>query len=173
VVDVGTGTARIAIELARAAPGCRIVATDLAEQMLIVARRNVESAGLGDRIALLRVDAKGSALESASFDAVISNSIVHHIPEPRSVFAEMLRLRAPGGLLFVRDLERPSSDRALAELVRTYASEDTPRQRALFEASLRAALTVDEVAEIAASFGLDRRAVTRTSDRHWTLVDRA
>jgi hypothetical protein len=57
--------------------------------------------------------------------------------------------------------------------VTTYASGETPRQRDLFEASLRAALTLDEVRVMCRAHGLPEGAVTQTSDRHWTLAWRA
>lgn len=172
VVDVGTGTARIPLSLCGLHPGCTVTATDLADHMLAVAERNVRAAGLGGRITLARADAKGSALPRGGFDVVMSNSIVHHIPSPASLFEELLALAAPGGLLFVRDLERPESEERLAELVSTYAAHDTPKQRGLFADSLRAALTLDEVVALVARFGLPASAVARTSDRHWTFTAR-
>jgi hypothetical protein len=47
------------------------------------------------------------------------------------------------------------------------------RQAGLFEASLHAALTVDEVVALAAPLGIPSEAVRQTSDRHWTLSGRA
>jgi 2-polyprenyl-3-methyl-5-hydroxy-6-metoxy-1,4-benzoquinol methylase len=102
----------------------------------------------------------------------MSNSIVHHIPEPARSLADMVRLLAPGGLLFVRDLERPRDDAAVRHLVQTYVANETPRARDLFEASLRAALTLDEVVALVAPLGIPASAVTRSSDRHWTLAHR-
>ena len=169
VIDVGTGTARIPIELCRVAPGCSVVATDLADHMLAVARRNVDAAKLADRITLVRGDAKGSALDG-DFDVVMSNSIVHHIPSPEAIFRELARLGR--GLLFVRDLERPESEDALSHLVETYAANESPRARGLFADSLRAALTVDEVAALVLPLGVPPSSITRTSDRHWTLAHR-
>src|SRR4051812_42185706 len=52
VLDVGTGTAQIPIEIARRSVPVQITAIDLAEQMLILGRENVERAGLSDRIHL-------------------------------------------------------------------------------------------------------------------------
>src|SRR5213596_410548 len=52
ILDVGTGTALIPIELCNTHPSAEVVAIDLAEQMLKVARDNVSEAGLGDRIRL-------------------------------------------------------------------------------------------------------------------------
>jgi len=170
VVDVGTGTARIPVALCELHPRCSIVATDLAEHMLAVARANI--VGSRERIELVRVDAKGSTLPAHAFDVVMSNSIVHHIPEPALFFAEVVRLCAPGGLIFVRDLERPRDEAGLQHLVDTYARDETERARGLFRDSLRAALTVDEVVELVRPLGISGDAVTRTSDRHWTMAVR-
>jgi ubiquinone/menaquinone biosynthesis C-methylase UbiE len=179
VLDVGTGTAQIPIELCRRAPDAKVVAIDLAEHMLSLGRANVASAGLSARIELRRVDAKLTQLAGGSFPTVMSNSIVHHIPEPSVVLAEMWRLVAPGGWLFVRDLSRPSDERTLDALVTRYAGEPPPdpagaaaflHQRDLFRASLHAALTADEIADLVAPLGVRRDAVSMTSDRHWTLI---
>lgn len=175
VLDVGTGTALIPIALCKRQPNVRVVALDLAEQMLARARSNVAGAGLSGRVDLVLRDAKKSGFAARSFDAVISNSIVHHIPNPENALADMWSLVANGGVLFVRDLSRPESEEAVRELVDTYAptgDERTNRQRALFEASLRAALTVDEVESAAARAGIANASVEMTSDRHWTLVAR-
>lgn len=165
VVDVGTGTARIPIELCRMHPSVRVVATDLADHMLAVAKKNVADAGLNDRITLRRADAK-VAIEDR-FDVVMSNSIVHHIPDPSMLFRELVRL---GRTIFVRDLERPSSEEQLQALVQKHAARESERARGLFVDSLRAALTVDEVIALVAPLGIPASAITRTSDRHWTLA---
>ncbi len=179
VVDFGTGTAQIPIALCRRAAGFAVVAIDLAEHMLDLARRNVARAQLGDRILLEKVDAKGTPYEDGAFGACMSNSIVHHIPEPAQCFAEMWRITAPGGLLFVRDLHRPESSADVDRLVALHGG--TPpadpalvasfeNQRALFRASLCAALTVAEIAALVAPLGIPGSAVTMTSDRHWTIA---
>lgn len=168
VLDVGTGTALIPIALARADLQAQVLGVDLAESMLEVGRRNVEKAGLESRITLELVDAKGLPFADGGFDAVVSNSIVHHIPEPAQALAGMVRLVAPGGTLFVRDLARPDSLEALAQLVETHAGHESPRARGLFQDSLHAALTVEEVQAIVQGLGLPIDGVRPTSDRHWT-----
>ena len=170
VLDVGTGPARIPIALARADARAPILGIDLARHMLDRARRNVEEAGLSDRVKLQLADAKGVPYPDGQFEAVISNSIVHHIPEPSAALAEMVRLVAPGGTLFVRDLRRPDDGPSLAAIVRAYASEESESARALFSASLRAALTASTISgrswrPLGLSAGDD---VVRRPDRHWT-----
>ena len=168
VLDLGAGTAQIPVELARRAPDLHITAVDAAASMLALARTNIAAARLDDRINFTLADAKRLPFESASFPIVISNSIVHHLAEPRAAIAEAIRVTAPGGLLFHRDLARPSDEPELQILVSTYAAESTPYQRNLFADSLRAALTIEEMVDLVASFGFNRDAVRMTSDRHWT-----
>ena len=168
ILDVGTGTAQIPIALCRADPRARVVGLDLADAMLALALRNVEAAGLADRIRLVRGDGKGLGLPSGSFEAVLSNTIVHHIAHPAPALAEMARLVAPGGTLLVRDLARPEGVDDVARLVATYAADESPHARALFEASLHAALTLEEVRELVRALGRPAEGVQMTSDRHWT-----
>ena len=73
---------------------------------LALAARNVQGAGFQGRILLLRGDAKRLPFADASFGAVVSNSLVHHLPDPLAALAEMARVVRGGGWLFVRDLLR-------------------------------------------------------------------
>ena len=168
ILDLGTGTAQIPIELLRHRRDLSVTAVDLAASMLDLARRNVAAAGFSQQIRLERADAKGLAFPRRHFAAVISNSIVHHIPEPLDVLTEACRVLRPGGALFVRDLLRPDTDEHVSSLVSTYAAGANRHQQDLFEASLRAALSLDELRDIVARLGHDVSRVQQTSDRHWT-----
>ncbi|HET6882837.1 MAG TPA: class I SAM-dependent methyltransferase [Pirellulales bacterium] len=168
ILDLGTGTAQIPIELLRRDSRFRVVGIDLAESMLGLGRQNVSAAGFCDGIRLEKVDAKHLPYVSATFAAVISNSIVHHIPDPREVLSEASRVLDPDGILFVRDLLRPDNDATVAQLVEAYAAGGNDHQRQLFAASLRAALRLDEIREIVHQLGHDPVHVRQTSDRHWT-----
>ncbi len=181
VLDVGTGTARIPIELCTREPDLHVVAVDLAKHMLALGAKNVAAAGLDARITLQEIDAKRLPYDDGAFATTMSNSIVHHIADPRTVLAEMNRVTTPGGLIFVRDLARPSTDAEVDRLVALHAGtppeEEEGRrafenQRELLRASLKAALTVEEVAAMAADAGLAGCSVRFTGDRHWTLTYR-
>lgn len=168
VLDVGTGTAQIPIRMAAVHPTVRVHAIDLADEMLKLAAANVAAAGCADRVTLEKVNGRQMPFSTNHFAAVVSNSIIHHIPEPFHCFAEMARVCAPGGTLFVRDLLRPPSEDRLTELVGLYAGPATPKQRQLFADSLRAALTLAEVQSLVVQLGFPPTTVTQTSDRHWT-----
>lgn len=172
ILDVGTGTAQIPIEIGRQSPDAEIVAIDLADHMLKLARENVAKANLGDRIQIQKADAKGFAFADASFGTVVSNSIIHHIPDPTFCFAEMHRVCSPGGTLFVRDLMRPDDQATLRSLVDTYAGGANDHQRKMFAESLHAALTLADVRELVMNLGYDPNGVKASSDRHWTWAAR-
>lgn len=172
VLDVGTGTAQIPLELSSRDVATRITAIDLAAHMLQVGQKNVIRAGLQSRIKLEQVDAKQLPYPDDDFDWVISNSIIHHIPDPLPVLREMIRVLSPGGLLFVRDLLRPADLTTLEHLVNLYAAEANAHQRQMFDDSLHAALTLEEVEEMLVALGLPKNWVTQTTDRHWTIVGR-
>ena len=154
VLDLGTGTAQIPIELCEREIDCRIMAVDAAIAMLDVARVNIEIAGATRQIQLDRVDAKDLLYEDDTFDTVISNSIIHHIPEPVGVLREALRVLRPGGWLFFRDLSRPESEEQLQRLVAAYAGQESDHARQMFADSLRAALSVEEVRVLASQLSL-------------------
>jgi ubiquinone/menaquinone biosynthesis C-methylase UbiE len=177
-LDVGTGTALIPIAMCSRAAKLEMVGVDLAEHMLAIARKNVARAGLAARVTLQKIDAKALPFGDGAFEAVVSNSIVHHIPEPAHALGEMIRVSKR--VVFVRDLVRPESDAGLKRLLALHGGEPASResaaiemharQVALLDASLRAALTIDEVRAMVAPFGVPSSSIQQTSDRHWTLA---
>ena len=173
LLDLGAGTAQIPIELCRRIDHVSIVAVDAAGNMLELANRNIAAAGLATRIKTCLADAKSLPFQNGEFDGVISNSIVHHLPEPAMGLREAVRITSPGGLLFFRDLLRPASKLELTALVDRYApaagiSPGTDHQRAMFAESLHAALTLEEIRKLVAEMGFSPSSVQQTSDRHWT-----
>ncbi len=172
ILDLGTGTALIPVELCRKEQGIRVMAADASVEMLELARYNIELSHLLDRVQLHRCDAKKLVFPNAYFDTVMSNSLVHHLPTSESFFAESLRVLRPGGLLFIRDLYRPETDTEVERLVDLYTEGETEYSKQLFRQSLHAALTVRELQRIVEPLGIPGSSVQMSSDRHWTLVYR-
>jgi ubiquinone/menaquinone biosynthesis C-methylase UbiE len=170
VLDLGTGTALIPIEVCRRTPHCCVLAVDLAAHMLELARNNVAAAGLGSRIELQQIDAKALPFSDGRFDVVMSNSIIHHIPEPMHSLREAARVAKSGGLLFFRDLLRPEDETTLTRLVQTYAGNENAHSQQMFADSLHAALSLPEIRGLVSQLGFPVDSVQQTSDRHWTWI---
>ena len=174
VLDVGTGTARIPILLAGLRPAWQITAIDLARSMLAIAERNIKKAGCESQIRLEFVDAKRLPYASGSFDGVISNSLLHHLPNPVESLREIKRVLKPHGFLLIRDLLRPDSLTQLDQQVAAIAPDYTPHQRQLFRDSLHAALTLPELDGYLHSLGWTGNTpqaprLYQSSDYHWTM----
>jgi ubiquinone/menaquinone biosynthesis C-methylase UbiE len=170
IVDIGSGNAKIPLAMCELLPaGAAVCAVEFSAEMLAVAVRNRTREGVSlDRLHLLAGDAKRLPFAAASVGMVTSNSLVHHIPDPRAAFAEIARVVSPGAPILIRDLVRPESESMLEQLLARHAAQSSPLQRRLFGDSLRAALTVDEVRAALDECGLPGVAVSQITDRHWS-----
>jgi len=173
MLDIGTGPGHIPILVCDAITECHIVGVDLSQHMLTHARRHLAGSPHGERIEYRLGDAKGLPFDDAAFDTVFSNTILHHIPDPRPFIADAWRVLRPGGALLIRDLFRPDSETALANIVELYTVGETPQQRQLFADSLRAALTPDELRELVTSPNMAGVEVMIDTDRHVSIQRKA
>lgn len=169
VLDAGTGTARIPILICQRCPQWQMIGIDLAENMLLIGSKNVEQAGLQKQISLELADSKQLPYQDGQFDMVISNSIVHHLPDPLPFFMEIKRVLKPNGAIFIRDLIRPVDESTMNAFVESIGTDYDGHQKMLFRDSLHAAFTLDEVNELVQKAGLEDVKVYQSSDRHWTV----
>jgi demethylmenaquinone methyltransferase/2-methoxy-6-polyprenyl-1,4-benzoquinol methylase len=96
VLDVATGTAAVAIELARRT-GCRVVGLDQSPEMLAAARDRVAASGLGDRIQLVEGRAEALPFPDESFAAVTFTYLLRYVDDPGATLGELARVVRPGG----------------------------------------------------------------------------
>lgn len=169
MLDIGTGPGHVPLLVCEKIEGSSVVGIDLADNMLRHAERHRAASPYKDRVEYRKADAKGLPFADASFDAVYSNTILHHIPDPRPFLADARRVLRPGGALLIRDLFRPPSIERANELVELHAAGANEYQRGLFHASLCAALTQEELAAMAAEVGLGHAQVATDTDRHMSL----
>ncbi|MCA8979822.1 MAG: methyltransferase domain-containing protein [Planctomycetes bacterium] len=175
MLDIGTGPGQMPPVVAARVPDAHVLGIDLAHEMLAVAerRRLALDASVRDRIEYRAADAKRLDLPDAHFDAVFSNTILHHIPEPAAFLREARRVLAPGGVLLIRDLFRPKDLETLNALVALHAANCNESQRKLFAESLHAALTPQELRVLADECGLGHAELVVDTDRHMSLQLRA
>jgi len=106
VLDVATGTAGVAIAMARKT-GASVTGVDITEPMLERGRRRVESEGLGDRIKLEIGRAEELPFDAASFDAVSFTYLLRYVQDPAATTAELARVLRAGGIMASLDFFVP------------------------------------------------------------------
>ncbi len=170
VIDMGCGPAAIPIELCQRDDEVLVIAIDSSIAMLEIAKVQIDFAGMLDRIFLEQGDVKDiEEFQESSADTVISNSLMHHLPEPGLAIKAALYLCRDGGRVFIRDLARPETELEVERLVEKHASDETDFAQQQLRQSLHAALTLAETQEIIQAFGISPEHVQMTSDRHWTI----
>jgi len=164
-LDLGCGAADVTLRFARAFPESKITGIDGSAVMLLFAREAVGQAGLDDRIELQQLHLPDASLPDRAFDAVISNSLLHHLHDPQTLWRAVTQYAAPGAAVFIMDLRRPESHERAVALVDEYAATEPDILRRDFFNSLLAAFRPEEITQQLAQAGLPLRAEA-TGDRH-------
>jgi 2-polyprenyl-3-methyl-5-hydroxy-6-metoxy-1,4-benzoquinol methylase len=168
VLDLGCGPGDIPVRFVRAFPLCRITGVDASEAMIGLADAAVKQAGLADRIAFRCERFQGVSL-TESADAAVSNSLLHHVPNPLQFWYRLRQLVRAGSPVLVMDLLRPDSSEEAQAIVDRYAAKESEILRRDFYRSLLAAFTEDEVAAQLAEMNLSRLVIDVVDDRHWVV----
>jgi demethylmenaquinone methyltransferase/2-methoxy-6-polyprenyl-1,4-benzoquinol methylase len=95
VLDVATGTAGVALQLARRTPG-RIVGIDLTEAMLRRGQQKVAGNGAGARVQLLVGRAEQLPFPDGAFDALTFTYLLRYVADPAATLRELARVVKPG-----------------------------------------------------------------------------
>lgn len=171
VVDLGCGPGDIPIRMAKAISGISVIGVDGSQPMIDLAREAVAEAALATRIQLMCQRFQGLRLPTPA-DALISNSLVHHVPNPLQFWFAVKQLTKPGGAVLVMDLLRPESSEDAQAIVDRYAADEPDQLRTDFYNSLLSAFTEDEVAAQLAELNLSRLLIDVPDDRHWIVYGR-
>jgi len=107
VLDVASGTAAVAIELARADSARAVVGVDQSREMLAAGRARVERAGLGERIDLREARAEALPFGDAEFDALTFTYLLRYVDEVSATLRELVRVVRPGGTVAMLEFGLP------------------------------------------------------------------
>jgi ubiquinone/menaquinone biosynthesis C-methylase UbiE len=165
-LDLGCGPADIVIRFAHRYPACQVTGADAGQNMLRQAARAVTSASMKQRIKLALCRLPDLSRLSPPYDAIISNSLLHHLPLAETLWQAVRALGAPGTRVMVMDLRRPRSRPAARAIVETYAGGEPDVLKEDFENSLCAAFTPEEITDQLREHDLGQLEVSRPSDRH-------
>lgn len=99
ILDVATGPAGVALELAARAPGAHVTGIDITPEMLRAGSANVAASEHSARISLLIGRGEQLPFPGSSFDAVTFTYLLRYVDDPAAAVAELARVLRPGGVL--------------------------------------------------------------------------
>lgn len=126
VLDVATGTADLAVELARESPGTTVVGVDPSARMLSIAAAKLDRIGLAGRVALATGDAEKLPFDASSFDGAAMAFGIRNVPDRPQALRELARVVRPGGRVAILELGEPRPG-LFGSLGRLYVHELVPR----------------------------------------------
>lgn len=174
VLDLGCGPGDITLRVARAWPGVEVHGLDGSAAMLAFGHAALSAEPvLAGRVRFIEGLVPDAALPRTCYEAVISNSLLHHLHDPSGLWRMVKRYAAPGAPILVMDLMRPRSSEAARQLVAQYAAGEPEVLQRDFYNSLLAAFELDEVRKQLAAAGLGQLSVAAASDRHLVVRGQA
>jgi ubiquinone/menaquinone biosynthesis C-methylase UbiE len=139
VLDIGSGTGLLCIEIARAFCDLEVIGIDISSDMLSIAIKSLmEEDSFRPRVSFIKADVSRLPFEKNSFDAVVSYVSFHHWKDTASALNEIKRVLKKDGIAFIYDLRRREENLIFAPLIKD------EYMRKLFVASLRASYTPEE-----------------------------
>lgn len=108
VLDLATGTADLALMIARIHPDAKVIGSDPSSRMLEVGHEKVERAGLAEHVALEVGDAQALPYADDTFDGCCIAFGIRNVPDRSAALREMARVTKPSGRIAVLELGEPS-----------------------------------------------------------------
>ena len=124
VLDVATGTAAVALELARQ-KDCYVVGVDQSAEMLAVGNQQVRLAGATKKIRLEQGDARSLPFDDGTFDGLTFTYLLRYVEDPAATLRELARVVKPGGFVGMVEFGVPSR-RVLRALWRLWTRTGLP-----------------------------------------------
>jgi demethylmenaquinone methyltransferase / 2-methoxy-6-polyprenyl-1,4-benzoquinol methylase len=121
VLDVATGTAGVALQLARRT-GAHVTGVDLTPQML---RTGAARVAKGTRLYLALARGEQLPFADATFDALTFTYLLRYVADPQATLRELARVVKPGGVVASLEFHAPASP-VWAPLWRLYTAVGLP-----------------------------------------------
>lgn len=155
ILDVGTGSGRLAIELAKSRrTDFHITGLDISEDMLTLARENARKAGVENRIEFILGNAADMPFPDSSFDLIMSYASLHHWTRPEDVFTECQRVAGRNGIIMVRDNRRVYGNPFWEAFIWSLRLFMNKRHRDNWPGVIRSSYTIPEIEIIVEKSGL-------------------
>lgn len=169
VLDLATGTADVALSIARTHPNARITGLDPSVGMLDVGRDKIRRAGVSERVSLVEGDAESLPFPDGQFAGTTVAFGIRNVPDRPKALREMVRVSAPGAPIAILELSEPRGS-LLAPLARFHVHHAVPflgwllsgaREYRYLQSSIAAFPPAEEFAAWMSDAGLEEVQITR------------
>ncbi len=153
IIDLGSGTADIPINLIQKRPQIKeIIGIDASQEMIAFSGKKIQALGLSKKIKLInaKIPDTEEKIPKRNFDIIFSKHLLHHLPDPCLFWEEIKKLTRKNSKILITDFIRPSNEQEIENIVTT--SRVTEASTSLekfaekeFYNSLRASFTLEEI----------------------------
>ena len=171
-LDLGCGPGDISCRFVRSFPDWQVDAVDGSTAVLDLGRRRVTESGLAPQIEFHELFLPVDELPHDDYALIFSNSLLHHLHHPGTLWSTIGRFSQPPTAVFIMDLLRPSTRAEACTLVDEYASDEPEILRTDFFNSLLAAYRTDEVQCQLEKAEFGHLQIEFVSDRHFIVWGR-
>lgn len=168
IIDLGCGSGDISFRYAKRFINCQVIGIDGANKMIDFAeQRKQREQSLSDRLEFITCLLPDiSSIPKLPYSAIISNSLLHHLHDPQTLWSSIKQIATPGTKVLISDLYRPHSQQAAKQLVKQYAENEPDILQTDFYHSLLAAFTPEEIHQQLSEAQLNHFQVSVINDRH-------
>ncbi len=163
-LDLGCGPGDISFRFAKAFPKSKLDAVDGSQPMLDYAKK-LTTPALKKRVNFINGLLPDVTLPQSNYEIIFSNSLLHHLPDPRTLWQSIKNYSKPGTRVIIMDLLRPATVKEARQLVERYVANEPEILRTDFYNSLRAAFNLKEITAQLAQAELNFN-IVQISDRH-------
>ncbi|MBB4954067.1 ubiquinone/menaquinone biosynthesis C-methylase UbiE [Agrobacterium vitis] len=170
-IDIGCGPGDVLLRLRRLATDWILVGADISARMLSLASEDEAKRLTANETPInwLMINGRRIALPEATFDVVISNSVLHHVADPVHFWSEIGRLSKPGTEVFVRDLRRPASEAEARAIIERNIPNEYEVVKTHYFSSLLSSYTCSEVESQLRKAGISGLSVMEIEDRYLSV----
>ena len=169
ILDLGCGSGDITCRFASKFPESIITGVDGSSAMLEQAELYRGRTGIANRINFVKGCIPEAPISQITYDAIVSNSLLHHLHNPDVLWETVNKYSLPGTKIYIVDLCRPSDKAEAERIVKENAGNEPEILQRDFYNSLLAAFEIEEVKEQLAIAGLPELAIEMISDRHMAI----
>ena len=154
VLDIGSGSGELMINLARKFSYLEIIGVDASERMIEISNENIRESGVSG-VKSIYGAVPNLTLEKNSFDTIVSKVVLHHFDNPLDFWKQIKDSIKEDGKIFVMDLRRPDSIEDVDEILG--GTDDTHNEinKRLLRQSLMSSFTEDEIKKQLDDVGLN------------------